>query len=123
MAVQVKFPTGTAHLACDSWMNTEHNIYALYLALKNLRQFEKWGLATTEIMFAPFMPDSSKKIAAVATRGNDKLPDWMMLLGLGPTSTIEDANAVYRSRAKQVANDENALLDLNNAMDIARKNL
>lgn len=121
-AVEVKFSTGVAHLACDNWMNAEHNVYALYLAIKNLRQFEKWGIATTEFMFAPFVPKSQKTVSAHVA-GDSKLPDWMLLLGLGPTSTIEDANAVYRSRAKQVANDETALLDLNTAMDTARKKL
>jgi len=121
-ALQVKFKSGTAHLACDNWMNPEHNVYALYLAIKNLGQFEKWGVATTEFMFAPFMPESHKKISA-ALEGDSNLPDWMIALGLGPTSTIDDANAIYRSRAKAVAHDEDALLELNNAMDIARKKM
>ena len=127
-AIEVKFPSGVAHLACDKWMAAEHNAYALSLALRNLRQFEKWGIATTEFMFTPFMPRLQLKggdfsAHAAHEAGGVELPEWMTALGLGPTSTIEDANAIYRRRAKLLANDEQALLELNTAMDAARKRL
>jgi hypothetical protein len=51
------------------------------------------------------------------------LPEWMQLLGLGLTATLQDANAVYRARAKGVQHDEEALIALNSAIEQARHHL
>lgn len=122
ISVQIRRYTDQTMIACDKWALTEHNIYAMSLALRALRSFEPWGIASTSELLRFFSHGSSARITLneVAT---DSLPQWMLKLGLGPTATLEDANAVYRRRAKEIGNDEKALVELNSAMEIARQHL
>jgi hypothetical protein len=91
-------------LACDKWRNLAQNLYALHLAVRHLRMFEEWGIATPDFMLAPF----DRRKAAQETGGDNggqhgtvTTPEWMEFLGLGPTATLHDANAIYRYRAKR----------------------
>lgn len=121
-SIIVRIGSQEAHLACDKWADVQQNLYALHLALRNLRLMEEWGVAATYRMLTFFASD--KAHTPMSGAANEMgLPAWMQTLGLGPTATLEDANAVYRRRAKGLTDDSEALLTLNTAIDEARKNL
>lgn len=122
ICVQIRRYTDQSMIACDKWALTEHNIYAMSLALRALRSFEPWGIASTNDIMKLFAraPSAHGNISEALV---DSLPSWMLKLGLGPTATLEDANAVYRRRAKEIGNDEKALVELNSAMEVARQHL
>ena len=111
-------------IACDHWQTLDHNMYAIHLALRAMRNFEEWGVATQSYALSLFSGNiTMKDIAHELDEDGYGLPGWMMALGLGPTASIEDANAVYRRRAKELAHDEDALLELNQAIEEARRHL
>jgi hypothetical protein len=111
-------------LACDHWQTVEQNIYALHLALRALRNFEEWGVSTFEYALSLFSGNlTTKETASPAPGGEISLPAWMLALGIGPGAALEDANAVYRRRAKEISGDEEALLALNQAIEEARRHL
>jgi hypothetical protein len=119
----LKLSVGVAQgfLACDKWRNVAQNIYALQLAVRHLRLFEEWGIATSEYMLLPF--DLRKELRNGSTNGEYGSLKWMDILGLGATATLGDANAIYRQRAKLIAHDESALIELNHAIEQARSHL
>lgn len=126
ICVQIHHSLGGAMMACDKWALTEHNIYALSLGLRALRQMESWGIAKTQMLYQFFSSHAEGDAPSRATQAmthDGSLADWMLALGLGPTATLEDANAIYRRRAKDIAHDEHKLIELNLAMDSARKYL
>jgi hypothetical protein len=129
VTLEISVGDTTAHIACDKWYHIQQNIYALHLAVRHLRLFEDWGIATAEFMMTPFAvqarPDATHNHGDESDEHNRRSLDapWRRLLGLGETATLDDANAVYRSRAKKVADDEDALIELNKAIEIARQNL
>jgi hypothetical protein len=108
---------------CDKWFNLEHNIYAISLAIRACRNMENWGIASAKQALVGF----SLQNAGIDSGSGDgsNLPEWMQYLGLGPTATLEDANAIYRRRAKQLADekDDQEMLKLNAAIDEARAEL
>lgn len=117
---------GREHMiACDHWQQTEQNLYAIHLALRAVRNLEDWAIATRSYALSLFSGNLAVKESAREDSGGDgtHLPQWMQNLGLGPTATIEDANAVYRRRAKELEGDEEALLRLNQYIEEARKHL
>lgn len=121
-AVIVRIGGQEAHLACDKWADIQQNLYALHLALRNLRLMEEWGVAATYRLLTFFASDKAHtSMSSMAAEMG--LPQWMQILGLGPTATLEDANAVYRRRAKESAENSEALLQLNSAIEEARRNL
>lgn len=111
-------------ITCDHWQILDQNTYAIYMALRAIRNFEDWGIATRSYVMSLFSGNITTKDFAV-TGGEDEggLPGWLLALGLGPTATLEDANAVYRRRAKEIGNNEDALLKLNQAIEEARRHL
>jgi hypothetical protein len=124
-SLEISVGNTKAFLACDKWRNLAQNLYALHLAIRHVRLFEEWGIATSEYMLSPF---DVRKHHAPATSNNseksdtqDDIPDWMELLGLGRTATLADANAVYRQRAKGAAENEEAMIQLNQAIEKARR--
>jgi hypothetical protein len=84
---------------------------------------ENWGIASAKQALVGF----SLQNAGIDSGSGDgsNLPEWMQYLGLGPTATLEDANAIYRRRAKQLADekDDQEMLKLNAAIDEARAEL
>lgn len=119
-------------LACDRWAPIEQNIYALHLALRNLRSIVLWGVGNVENVFGGYCAAAQNAIHASShaagqgqtSGGNDSgMEDWRLLLGLGPTATLDDAQAVYRRRAKSLADKPDELMRLNLAMDEATKAL
>ena len=117
-------------LACDRWSPVEQNIYALHLALRNLRSIAQWGVGHVENAFGGYSPAFQHMLrgGTPAANGNGSagestLEDWRLTLGLGPTATLDDAQAVYRRRAKSLADRPDELMRLNLAMDAASKTL
>jgi hypothetical protein len=127
--IGLKLRMGDVHafMACDKWYHAVQNIHALYLAIRHMRMFEEWGIATTEFMLGLFdvrAPQVQVSSDDVGERRKDyHTRGWMSLLGLGSTATLEDANAIYRQRAKAIANDQEALIALNQAIETARRML
>ncbi len=117
-ALQLRFPYGNYVVACDMWLTIEHNIYALHLAIRQWRNMERWGVGTLPVLLKGFEP-GVQSAAAVQTPQWD-LPEWMESLGLGPTATIDDAQAIYHKRARQFAQNTEALTKLNIIMEEAR---
>ncbi len=115
---------GREHMiACDHWQLTEQNAYAIHLALRAVRNFEEWAIATQSYALSLFSGNITTKDIAYESEGRDALPQWMQDLGLGPTASIEDANAVYRRRAKALEGNEEGLLKLNQSIEEARRHL
>ncbi|MBY0355641.1 MAG: hypothetical protein K2Q12_07925 [Rickettsiales bacterium] len=123
VSVEIMEGTLKSMFACDKWALLEHNIYALSLALRAIRNLETWGVSTTKHLFQSFSVYHRERRKSHSAMHAQPLDDWMHALGLGPTATIEDANAVYRRRAKEIAHDEHALMELNVAMEAARQAL
>lgn len=104
--------------ACDKWVQVEQNLYALHLTLRNLRSVIGWGVGTLPQVLSGFAHGAT--ITAHTPQAEE---DWRRALGLGVTATLDDAHAVYRRRAKLVAENQEELTRLNLAMDQASKAL
>lgn len=112
------------NIACDRWVRLEHNIYALHLVLRNMRNMLEWGVGDMPRYLAGFQPSAIIVSHGASLNGHaDGLEEWRLYLGLGPTAKLDDAQAVYRRRAKAVADNEEEMLRLNLAMDAASKSL
>ena len=112
------------HLCCDRWSTVAHNIYAIHLALRYFRQMQQWGIGTMHRLMAGYSLESSLKAEDVILSTQTETHKWREFLGLGPTATLEDANAVYRHRAKTLGeHNPDALMELNAAIQQARKYL
>lgn len=120
-------------LACDRWAPIEQNIYALHLALRNLRMIVEWGVGNPENVFGGYSSVVQNTLhatgagasinGAASASGGAAIDEWRLTLGLGPTATLDDAQAVYRRRAKSLADKPEELMKLNLAMDAANKAL
>jgi hypothetical protein len=122
VGVRFKYQGSVCFMGCDKWANVAQNIYALHLSLRYMRSIADAGVATIDTQLRIFnvqdqSPSEKKMMNA------DILPEWMQFLGLGNTATLQDANAVYRARAKLVQHDEEALIALNSAIEQARQHL
>ncbi len=107
-------------LACDSWTLTQQNIYAIYLTLYGLHQLDRWQTASMDMLLRGFLV---KDFTAPAHDNGTHTEAWREALGLGPSARLADANATYRARAKEMAHDQAALMNLNQAIEEARKML
>lgn len=105
--------------ACDRWLTLTHNLYAIAISLRQMRQLAQYGAADLSQLFRPFLQEDIS--SAAATASDVPLEEWQKLLGLGPSATLEDANAIYRARAKQNHENEEVMLTLNAAIEAARK--
>lgn len=121
-AVILRFSGMESHLACDKWAEVQHNLYALHLALRNIRMMEEWGVAASYRLLS-FFGNKSMQTPMTELVKELNLPGWMQTLGLGPTATLEDANAVYRRRVKELSENPDDMLKLNGAIEEARKHL
>ncbi len=114
-------------IACDKWQKMSHNIYSLHLALRYFKQLTAWGIGDIHTVMGGMSENYIHSI--VSSQGNNassnhEQKQWMAVLGLGPTATIDDANAVYRQRALKIGEDDpDALQELNLAITEARKQL
>ena len=121
VTIEFKIGTRTYYMVCDKWSLIDHNLYALHLTTRALKNIVKWGVSDIQTLMNGF--DAAGKNAGLdqAEDGTAVLPEWMKMLGLGMSATLEDANSGYRRRAKEYAKDEDKLLELNQAIDAARK--
>ena len=106
-------------LACDRWQQVEHNIYALHLALRQMRNIERWGVGSLPALLHGF---GANVVFSSAEAAPSHLPlqPWMEALGLGATATLDDAIAVYHRRAKAAQRNSDELMHLNLWMEEAR---
>lgn len=107
----------------DKWFGVEHNLYALHLTIRHMRMVEKWGVSNFVHLLGSFSKGTKNVAPVSAGAPGNFAAEWMQILGLGPTATLEDANATYRSRAKIAAQRGEDITDLNHAIEEARKNL
>lgn len=108
-------------LVCDKWHAIEHNLYALHLTLRAIKNIEKWGVAPMEALLEGFNSiKTSKEEVKTTIKDNIAKSEWMETLGLDASASLEDANSIYRRRAKEVAEDGEALMKLNRAIEAAR---
>lgn len=122
----IGFGTQRFHIPCDRWYMVEHNLYAIHLALRQYRNIEKWGIGSWQQIMQGYLVQGTHNIQAASIKtpdniGGTTLASWQSALGLGPTATLEDAHATYRRRAKDHKDDQQALIELNLAMEDARK--
>lgn len=112
-------------LCCDKWQTLAHNIYALHLAVRQFRQIAEWGVGSLPVLLQGFSESFGATAAAASPSSfgsSGGMAGWQQVLGLGANATLEDANAVYRTRAKAIAeSDPEALQALNLAIQEARK--
>lgn len=119
--LEMRLPQGREYcLACDRWPILEHNLYALHLTLRQYWHMLSWGVADLDRLMQGFFIGAAAA-HVVMPSGNHSGESWRIVLGLGATANLEDAEAVYRRRAKLVAHDMEQLRELNLAIDAARK--
>lgn len=122
VVLRLKIDGSQYNIACDRWVRLEHNVYALHLVLRNLRVMLEWGVGDLKRFLAGFLPGGA--VASALPAGHQEgMEEWRLYLGLGPTAKLDDAQAVYRRRAKAVMDNEEEMLRLNLAMDAASKTL
>ena len=108
-------------IASDKYHGIQLNIYALHLMLRHTLNMIKWGLGDVTTLLAGYRVNSDSMLTGKITLSGSEW--WLQFLGLGITAKLSDANAVYRSRAKETGDDSDALLKLNEAISHARKHL
>mgnify|MGYP000674798504 CR=1 FL=1 len=126
VALSLRFENDKTTLCCDKWQSIAHNIYALHLAIRQFRQISEWGIGNLPILLKGFSDNIGENHQTPSNRAGANAPvgtlPWQQLLGLSSHATLEDANAIYRSRAKLIAEtDPEALQNLNIAIASARK--
>ena len=124
-SVVLKVEGQVATICCDKWQSLAHNIYALHLAIRHFRQLTEYGIGSLPVLLNGFTEagvGAATSAASPPVGGNAANGSWQQVLGLGASSTLDDANAIYRARAKQVGeNDPEALQILNLAIQEARR--
>ena len=107
--------------ACDRWDKVEDNIWAIAKTIEAMRGIARWG--TGDMMEAAFAG-----FAALPPPGNGV--DWRRELadGIGPISTLERAESLYRRKARTHHPDapggsNESMARLNAAIEAARKEL
>lgn len=106
------------------WGLTEHNLYALHLAIRSFTNLVRWGICDFGTAIAGFTgPQAATAYLAAPLKDEHDLisrGQWLAILRLDEESTLEDANNAYRYYAKKAAKSEEALLRLNQAIEAAR---
>jgi hypothetical protein len=123
--VGLRFNLGdaTIFMGCDKWASCAQNIYGLSSSLRNIRLISDAGTISLIQLLNCCNIKEKRHAYLHNSKGNSAAPDWLLLLGLGETATLSDANAVYRARAKLIHTDEDALIELNQAIEQARLHL
>lgn len=121
VTLELKVANKNYYIACDRWVSIEQNLYSLHLGIRAIRNLVKWGLADLDVAMHGFAAIKQRIESQDNSDSEAEFEEWMVQLGLGPTATLEDAQAVYRRRAKALADNTDELIKLNNAMDEARK--
>ncbi len=117
ISLMLKTTKGSFFIACDKWSLPEQNIYALHLTLRAIINIDEWGVMNVRQTLHAFPAEGSLLLQEQIS----KQPEWMTLLGVGPSATLDDAHALYRHKVKQCGNNEEELMRLNLAMDEAKR--
>ncbi len=121
VGLRFNFNDATIFMGCDKWAACPQNIYALSNSLRNIRLIGDAGtISLTQLLNCCNIKE--KRRSNVVSPSTDPA-DWLLVLGLGSTATLSDANAVYRARVKLVHGDEDAFIELNQAIEQARLHL
>lgn len=117
VAVYFTFQDRQQCIPCDRWASVEENCRAVWKSIEALRGLDRWG---------------AKNFVDAAFRGFEALPapgvaNWRHIMG-SEIHSLADAETRYRELAKQRHPDapggsEEAMADLNVAIDMARKDL
>ncbi len=119
VSLYLRMEDGKYHIACDRWLMPQANVYSLVLTLRSILQMDHWGVVPSREVLALFR---ERVPAPAVTPSTQSVEPWRAALGLGPTATQSDANAVYRARAKVLGDhDPEGLIVLNNAIEQARQ--
>lgn len=104
-------------LACDTWDRVADNIAAIAAYIDAMRRIERYGVGNLEQAFAGY--------DALPPPSVDNRPPWRGMLGFPPHASVtaDDVKVAYRAHARQAANDQGALLQLNLARDAALREL
>lgn len=110
------------YLTSHIWGMIEHNIYALHLTVRAINNIVKWGVADHSQALSGFDAFRSSVATEDGLSAEDLLNkgQWMAILRLSHNATLDEANAAYRKFAKEAAENEEALLRLNQAIEAAR---
>ncbi|MEI6418270.1 MAG: J domain-containing protein [Sphingomonadales bacterium] len=99
-------------LACDRWDRVADNIIAIAKHIEAIRGMERWGVGTTDQLFAGF----------------EALPapeQWWQVLGVAPTASVDQIDAAWRDKARAAHPDQGgtdaAMARLNWAHDEGRR--
>ncbi len=119
-ALRINLENSRHHLCCDRWQSLAHNIYALHLGIRYFRQLADWGLGSLSVLMGGLC--EKENIINGSASDFSSLTEWQIVLGLGPSATLDDANALYRIRAKSIGESDPAKLQqLNLAIQQARE--
>jgi hypothetical protein len=102
-------------LACDRYRVTEANLRAIGLTLDALRGCDRWGAYTRE---------QAVEGARLALPGPGvAMPSrpWWEVLAVTEATPLVVCEAAYRTLAKDRANDRDAMVELNLAVEAARR--
>lgn len=122
VCLELKLQGKAYFIVCHQWGMIEHNIYALHLALRAMLNIVKWGVADLETALYGFASERSRVFTEEAEDESLMSKDkWMTILRLDASATLEEANKSYRHHVKVAAENEEALLRLNQAIEAARK--
>lgn len=113
VAVYFKLKGKDRVLACDRWLTAQENIAAIAGHIDAMRKMDRYGVGTIDQAFAGY--------TSLPPPNADNRPPWRGMLGFPPTAqvTADDIKVAYRAHAKNAANDQGALLQLNLARDAA----
>lgn len=108
-------------IACDKFNRLEHNIRAIGLTIKGLRDAERWGTEVTEAAFVGY----SALPASIVTPPPSQPRPWHEVLEVSPTASLETIDAAYRSLARKAHPDQGgsaeAFAELSRALREAKK--
>ena len=107
-------------ITCDRWQRLEHNIYAMHLVLRQWSNMPRWGIGNLSTLMAGFEVEYTPDSIDIFASGDGDIVECLKIFGLSSSATLDDATAIYHRRAKAIAHDNDALVQLNLQMDEIR---
>jgi hypothetical protein len=105
-------------LACDRWVRVADNIAALAAHIDALRRIERYGVGTLEQAFRGYLalPPMTTGV------------EWWRVLGVEPAATLDDVEAAFRAKARELhpdraGGDHDLMARLSEARELARRAL
>lgn len=116
VAVYFTFKGRQQCFACDRWATIGENIHAIAKTIEALRGIERWGSGDMmERAFTGFTALPPPIITAPPAR------DWHDVLCVSPGAPLDAIEAHYRMLAKKHQGDHDKMVELNLAIEKARK--